>query len=394
MNRMPVWAIALVAALAVFTCGCAARSGPSAALANRNPAIHRPASASDPWPPSLATSLGGRTSWATVPMGAASGPNRFWQLFALSSIGARWSLVTPPDIATNGAIILAGQGGHSLVTGIRPSLYLTYSPVSSTHDGGTKWTTSPPVLAGLADRPDALAAAPDGRLLALDQDGAAHLSGRNGSWDRLATEQSLAASPAARICALTSLTAIAFSPAGTPLLGGNCARAGTPGIFSYGRNSWHLTKLALPTSLADERVTVIRLTRADTYSVALLRAGSGTAATMLAAWTRDGRKWQLSAPFELHDATVLSVSFGRRGAVAATLSGRRGEILLGPGGTWQPLPVLPPGSTVILALPAPGITNALAASGSTLTVWRERSTPTAWTKTQVIRVPIQYGSSS
>jgi hypothetical protein len=394
MNRMSAWATAAVAMLTVLTCGCATRSDPSTALASRNPAIHRSAGALGPWPPPLAASLGGRTTWATVPMGAASGPNQFWQLFALSGTDARWSLATPPDVATNGAIILAGQDGRSLVTGIRPSLYLTYSPVSSTRDGGADWTTSPPVLAGLAERPDALAAAPDGRLLALDQNGAADLTMRNGDWVRLASEQSLAASPAARVCQLTSLTGVAFSPAGTPLLGGNCARPGSPGIFSYDRNSWHLARLTLPSSLADQRVTVIRLTRVDTYIIALLQAGKGTAAVLLAAWTRDGRTWQLSTPFELHGASVRSASFGRRGAVAAALSGRHGEILSGPGGTWRSLAVLPLASSVTLALPAPGITEALAASGSMLIVWRERANSTAWTKTQTIHVPIQYGSSS
>ena len=50
-------------------------------------------------------------TWATVPMGAVTGPNEFWQLFRLPAGSSRWALETPPDIATNGAILLAGQGG-------------------------------------------------------------------------------------------------------------------------------------------------------------------------------------------------------------------------------------------------------------------------------------------
>ena len=75
-------------------------------------------------------------TWAAVPMGAASGANQFWQLFMLPAGGGRWSLETPPDIATNGALILAGQAGQGLIVGERPSLYLTFSAITATRDGG------------------------------------------------------------------------------------------------------------------------------------------------------------------------------------------------------------------------------------------------------------------
>jgi hypothetical protein len=48
---------------------------------------------------------------------------------------------------------------------------------------------------------------------------------------------------------------------------------------------------------------------------------------------------------------------------------------------------------VTLALPAAGITDALAADGSSLTVWQLRRGSAAWASTQAIKVPIQYGSS-
>jgi hypothetical protein len=49
---------------------------------------------------------------------------------------------------------------------------------------------------------------------------------------------------------------------------------------------------------------------------------------------------------------------------------------------------------VTLALPAAGITDVLAADGSSLTVWQLRPGSSAWARTQAIKVPIQYGSSS
>ena len=141
--------------------------------------------------------LAGAT-WATVPMGAAAGPDEFWQLFRLPRAAGRWALATPPDIATNGAILVAGQTGPgasgsgasgsgasgsgaggsggsaggatagTLTAGVRPSLDLSFSPITTTADEGHSWATLPPE-SGLADEADALAAAPDGHLIALSQ---------------------------------------------------------------------------------------------------------------------------------------------------------------------------------------------------------------------------------
>jgi hypothetical protein len=49
---------------------------------------------------------------------------------------------------------------------------------------------------------------------------------------------------------------------------------------------------------------------------------------------------------------------------------------------------------VVLALPAGGSTEALAADGSTLTAWQLTGQPGRWVKTQSVNVPIQYGASS
>src|ERR1700758_3716651 len=152
MNASRCAAAAL--ALAVLA-GCGSASRPA----------HTPSSPAVPL--SLTTALTGPgATWAAVPMGAASGANQFWQLFMLPAGGSRWTLQTPPDIATNGALILAGQAGQGIIVGERPSLYLTFSAITATRNGGRGWTTLPPAT-GLADVPDALAASPDGRLIAL-----------------------------------------------------------------------------------------------------------------------------------------------------------------------------------------------------------------------------------
>ena len=350
-------------------------------------------------------------TWATVPMGAASGPNEFWQLFRLPAGSSRWALETPPDIATNGAILLAGQSGPgggepgssagrgattaTLTAGVRPSLDLSFSPITTTADGGHSWATLPPE-SGLANEADALAAAPDGHLIALGADRTADIfSGGNGSWTTLTSEHSLAAAAAARSCALTGLTAAAYTPSGTPLLAGTCGRAGTAGIFGYTGGTWHQADPALPTALAGRTVQVLRLTRIGTEDVALLEAGGPPDVSLLAAWTGDGgRRWTLSPVLRLGGSYAVSASFSSSGGVAVVLAGNRGATLAGPGSSWRQLPALPAGRAVTLALPAAGTTDALAADGGTLTAWQLRDGSATWSKTQTINVPIQYGSSS
>jgi hypothetical protein len=360
---------------------------------------------------SLASADGG--SWATIPMGG-TGPNLFWQLFALPTAGGRWSLRTPPAIATNGALVLATPG-QALVVGIRPSLDLSFSPVTSTSDGGRDWTTIPPDP-GLANVPDALAAAPDGSLIALDLDQrVSAASAGSAAWSTLTSRPAVAATPAGRDCDLTAFTAAAYTPAGTPLLGGTCGKAGVAAIFADSSGAWHLTGPALPAALAAAHVQVLRLTRTGSGSgsgsvvAALLEASSGASAALVSAWTTDGaRQWTVSPVLPLGGASPVSASFGATGAIAVVLSGDRGEILDGPHAAWQPLPSLPPARSITLALPTAadlgsgggggsggsGATDALAADGSTLTVWRLGAGPARWSKVQVIDVPIQYGSSS
>jgi hypothetical protein len=385
----------------------------AAVLAGGCGSAARPATAPAPRPVALplATSVGGdQATWASVPMGTA-GPNLFWQLFVRPAQGTRWTLATPPDVATNGAIALAPGDGNSLVTGIHPSLLLGFSPITSTPDGGRTWSAGAPDP-GLAGVPDALAAAPaGGQLITLEHDGRVDL-GRPGAGGRpaLTSTSALARTPAGRACQLSGLTAVAFSPAGAPLLAGQCARPGVAGIFVDRGGAWRAAGAALPASLRGERIEVLRLTRTGSQLTALLQAGAGRAASLVAAWSATGSQWTLSPPLRLNGLGVQSSSFGR-GSLAVELTGRRGELLAGPSASWQPLPELPAGRTVTLALPAADEVDALAAAGSVLTAWQLHAGPPSasgaavsltagafgpgsWTRTQQTTVPIQYGSSS
>jgi hypothetical protein len=338
-----------------------------------------------------------------------TGPNLFWQLFSLSPGGTKWSLQTPPAVATNGALILAPRDGakpdeETLTAGIRPSLDLSFSPVTATADRGHSWQTIVPA-SGLANVPDALAAAPGGQLLSLgsDQQVSEIASVTAPGWSTLTSQRALAATAAGRGCALTGLTAVAYTQAGTALAGGDCDRAGVAGIFARSAaGTWQLAGPALPASLSGGPVRVLRLTRSGDANIAVLETGTGAAADLVAAWSADGTgHWTLSPAYRLSGAEPVSVSFGAASVsaggpagVGVVLSGNRGVVLPGPRSAWQPVPALPSGQSITLALASSGVTEALAASGSDLTVWRLGSHPARWTAIQRVKVPIEYGSSS
>jgi hypothetical protein len=89
---------------------------------------------------------------------------------------------------------------------------------------------------------------------------------------------------------------------------------------------------------------------------------------------------------------VSASGFGPGGSVWVLLGGGRAETVAGPGSSWGALPTVPAGAATLAPGPSAGGYDALAVSGSKLTVWRLAGT--AWAKVQVINVPIEYGSSS
>ena len=123
-------------------------------------------------------------------------------------------------------------------------------------------------------------------------------------------------------------------------------------------------------------------------NAALLLAGTG----LLAAWS-DGGRWTVSGPLGpvAARAGVSASGFGPGGSVWVLLGAGRAETISGPGSAWRTLPALPAGTATLAPGPGPGTFDALAVSGSRLTIWRLAGT--AWAKVQVINVPISYGSS-
>lgn len=378
-------AIAVLLPAVMLAAGCASA-----------PATPAPATQAAPPSPALNTSLDTAAgTWAAVVMGgSAAQDNAFWQLFIRPAGSTRWKLVTPPGTADNGGLVLAGSGGQGLVTGFRPSQDLTYSPLIQTSDGGAAWSALNPLDAALASTPDALAVKPgSGEMLALlDGGGAEEAAPGAATWSTLASPAALAATPAGRGCGLRALTAATFTPAGIPTLAGPCTRPGTVGIFIPGNGTWQAAGPRLPAALAGQDVTVNRLTRTAQGLTALLTVGTGTGASLLAAWSADGRHWTVSPPFPLHGAALTSASFGPGGAAAIITTPGRGAIASA-GSSWLPLPSLPPGTAALAPGPG-GAADALAVDRSTLTIWQHAAGGTTWAKIQVISVPIPYGSSS
>lgn len=376
---------ACVAALAVAAAGCGS-AGPA-----------RPASAAVTVPPvpldtSVATTAG---TWATVVMGGSPAQyDNFWQLFLRPAGSTQWRLVTPPGTADNGGLVLAEGTDQALITAFRPSQRLTYTPLTKTSDGGYAWSALDPLDAPLASTPGSLAVQPQaGRLLALLSSGTAEQGTPGGtSWTALTTARALGATAAGRSCGLRALTAVGYTPAGAALLAGACSRPGIAGIFATTGHTWQAAGPALPGALAQQPVTVLRLSTVGNQTTALLAAGTGQHAALVAAWTvGGGTGWAVSPPLSTGGQAVAAVSFGPGQAVAAIMAGGRGAILAGD--RWEFLPGLPTG-TMALAPGTGGAASALAVHGATLTVWQLTGSDASWTRVQTITVPIEYGSSS
>ena len=375
-------------ALGMLAAGCGAASPP----------VHHTAHSAAVPATSLNTSVVTAAGvWAAVVMGGpATQHDNFWQLF-IDPVGtSRWKLITPPGTADNGGLVLATGGGQSLITAIRPSQLLTFTPLSQTDDAGQAWSAISPLDAAVAATPAAMALQPSGnRLIALTAGGVVE-QGVVGSaaWHVLATERTIADTAAGRRCGLVALTAAAWSGSGQPLLAGTCARPGRVGVFAYDAGTWHAAGPALPASLAAQHVTAVRLEADGSQTVALVTSLLGQSASLIAAWTSDaGVNWTTSSPLRLHGTAPASASFGPGGTIAVITATGTGDLTTSDSGSWQALPALPAG-TATLALQPGGAVDALAVRAAKLTSWQLQPGSSTWLAEQVIPVPIQYGSSS
>jgi hypothetical protein len=376
-RRRARMAALLIAAALLAGCASAGSQGSAAPPA---------AAAAAPLATSMTVAGGG--TWAIVAIGgSAADENSFWELFTRPAGSTKWALDTPPGVADNGGLVASGSGS-ALTVAFRPSQGLTFSPLATTSDNGKTWGTG--LLDGaVATVPDALAAE-GGNMLALLGDGAIDQAGAAGAnWTRLAAPGTVGASAAGRTCQVTALTAVAYSPSGTPLAAASCARPGTVGIFALTAGTWQAAGPAAP---GGSPVRVLRLTGTTAGDTALLASGTGSAASLRAGWTTDGTRWTTSPPLSAGSGKVLALGTGPGSTVWVLLAGGRAATIAGPGAAWRPLPTPPPGTAALAAGPG-GTADALAVAGASLTVYRLTQAGT-WSRAQAVNVPVQYGSSS
>jgi hypothetical protein len=346
---------------------------------------------------SLATSLGTASdSWAIVPMTANP---TFWEVFVRPAKSATWQLVTPPGIADNGGLVAAADSGRSLTVAVRPSQDLTFTPLASTADAGASWSTGGPLSAGVAASPGALAVS-GSELAVLLGNGTIEASSDAGStWRTLAKPGTIAASAAGKKCGTVGVTGVSFGPLPTEVLAaGTCGATGTAGFFDYSSaDGWQ--RLSLPVSGP--------LVRLDA-GTALVRAKAGLTVVWPGGWSAyaplessskpSHAAWTASAPLPVTSAVIASggltgTTAALGGGVWVLMPGGQAATIGGPGQQWLLLPPTPAHTSVLASGPGDSV-DALAVSGSTLTVWQLDRGSTIWTKAQTLSVPISYGSSS
>jgi hypothetical protein len=351
----------------------------------------------------LATSIHSSAgTWVTLPMGDLSQPlNTFWQLFFQPTGTTSWSnKVEATAVATNGGLVLASAANQPFVVGVRPSNLLHFSPLISTDDGGHSW--SPGLLrTGLATSPSALSTGVTGQTLALVNDGlgAQVLTSTGGlsKWGTLTTARQLASGSGGKACGLDSLTAVA-SWGGSAIVGADCSRPGVVGIFAEQAGSWNLDPIALSGSLRRGRVEVLALEQTTDGLAAVLGISEKAGTAVVAAWTTNTTRWIISPALTLASSQHL-VSFGSADGsslfvVSASPSGSmRLAVVDDPGVPWRQLPPPPSNTATVAFNPTSPTIDAFAVHKSTMTVWALGSGSSDWVKSQVVHVPIEFGSS-
>jgi hypothetical protein len=389
-RRGRVRASAVAAAAIASTAALAACGSSSSSSSANSTAASAPA-------PSLATSISTATdTWAILPMTANPA---FWEVFVRSAKSATWQLVTPPGVADNGGLVAAAGTGSALTVAVRPSQDLEFTPLASTADAGTTWSTGGPINAGVAASPGALAVS--GRQLAalLGNGTIVASSDAGNTWRTLATPGAIAASPAGEKCGTVGVSSVSFGPIPTEVLAaGNCGATGTAGFFAYSpSDGWQ--RLSLPVS-----GQLVRLGA----GTALVRAKAGLTALWLGGWFAytplapaalpSSADWSASAALPVTSAVIASGGLAAGTSTSADgawvlLPGGQAATISGPQQQWLLLPPTPAHTSVLASGPGASI-DALAVSGATLTVWQLDRGSTIWAKAQTMSVPIQLGSSS
>ena len=361
----------------------------------------------------------GASAWAVVALGDLGRKlDTFWEIVVRPAGTPRWSVVTPPGVASNGGFSAAGtpggSGGPGVVTaGFQPSQYLTYSPIASSNDGGKTWTAGT-LASGLLPVADAVAAEPDGAVLALVRAKGGALLRSAGSltaWKTLVSRRALDETRAGRACGVLALSAVVASGSSSPELGAACGVPGVVGLFHLSSSGWVATHVRVPAG-ARSTFTVLRLASGPAGTWALAEGRGPRSASLVALWRAGpAARWRASPQVRLHGSVLSTAALGGRSLLIATGSGFRTQDLLwtgGPGTHWRSLGPPPAGTQVVVPAPGlaslapagaapaagPGPLSALVVAGSEVTVWHRAPTGRWGPSAQRLHVPVEYGSST
>jgi hypothetical protein len=358
--------------------------------------------AATPRAPAPAISASGTTptgSSVLIAMGHLHDPiNTFWELFLRPADSSSWVLHTPPGVASNGGLVLAASPSGPLTVGFLPSQALQFSPVAQSTDGGADWSPGELPFA-LAAAPDALAVGSTGEVLALVGTGDQRVlqaSGDLAAWRTVTTERALTRD--ASSCGVQAVTAVAYDPAGQPLLGLSCAHPGQVGILtSTGTSSWHDIGLSLGSGSGSASVT--RLVSTADGVAGLAQVQSGTRASVVGFWGNgSSAPWAGSATLSVPAgwSVKATATGGASGQGLAVLLGsgdkRRVAAVTGPGDSWVTLPQAPRGASGVADVG--GEIDTFVVASSHLAVWAWSDGAVGWSRTASITVPVPYGSSS
>jgi len=346
----------------------------------------------------------GDETWLVVPMGHLSDfVNTFWQLFVRT--GGGWKTVTPPGVADNGGLVITDGPNGSLLAGFLGSQDLTFSPLSMSTDVGNAWT---PVYfpEGLISAPDALGGNTAGPMLGLGRSGGGDLLEEGAglsSWRSVTTVGRLRRSSAGTRCYIKRLTATGVAPDGDLLVGAACLRPGVVGLFDVTGGLTGTIAFAGSSTLSRATVSVLRLVPTATGTAILLGAREPNGRTVLLAGSFSGstQPVTLSAPLEVAPGTTpLASGTTPAGGLFVLLQPTGGgapelaDVTAGTEGmsAWNVLPS-PPRGTLGAAF-SNGRIDAVAVHSSTLVDYVFDPLSGTWLQSQLVHVPIQYGSSS
>lgn len=360
-----------------------------------------PASATSYAPTSsfaTSTVLDGST-YAAIPMGNLGDPlNTFWQLFKLSNGASRWSLDTPTGVADNGGLVIEQGSSASISVAIRPSDYLTFTPVAA-RGPRSAWASDGLIPAGLVAAPDAFVGENGTVFAAVESRGGSVLRAGSaaGDWTTVGTASSLSGVARGQ-CRVEGVEALAVAPSQSLYAGTVCSAGARAGIFALAGARWRDIGPSLGAPVSGATRSVVGLEAASGWLSALIATNSKSRTQLVLTRSSDGGStWSTSKPLVL-PASAQIVSVGSMGSTAGAFAvwkaatGVFGAVSID--GQWTALPSMP-NHALTLAFPV-GTTRVIDAVGgqhSTFLAWRLDPRAHRWDATQTMEVPIIYGSS-